>query len=256
MRLASSRDDQNLLNLEILPTPQIFEEGISLLIQAAQRITNGEKIESIAGGIAGPLDSQHTMMVKSGNLADWAQKPIKKHLEQVFNTTVFLENDAGLGGLGEATYGAGKGFKIVTYLTISTGVGGSRIVNGKIDQNTLGFEPGHQIISLDETILQDYISGKALYKRNNIKPEQITDPKVWDEVARLLAIGLNNTIVHWSPEVVVLGGSVMKSIDIEKVRSYLDKILEVFVQKPEIKRAELEEKAGLYGGLAYLKSLS
>jgi glucokinase len=50
------------------------------------------------------------------------------------------------GGLGEAVFGAGKGREIVVYMTISTGVGGARIVGGKIDASAMGFEPGHQII--------------------------------------------------------------------------------------------------------------
>src|SRR4030066_415253 len=55
----------------------------------------------------------------------------------------------------EKVKGAGKGFNIVAFLTIGTGVGGARIVGGKPDANVFGFEPGHQIIDLGGNIFSE-----------------------------------------------------------------------------------------------------
>ena len=52
---------------------------------------------------------------------------------------------------------------------------------------------------------------------------------------------------------VILGGSVMKSIDIAKVRSYLEMLLTVYPRLPAIEKAVLEDEGGLYGGLVYLR---
>jgi predicted NBD/HSP70 family sugar kinase len=51
-------------------------------------------------------------------------------------------------------------------------------------------------------------SGKALIRRFGKAGYQITDPKVWDEFAKDLAVGLHNLIVVLSPSVVVIGGGV------------------------------------------------
>ena len=87
-----------------------------------------------------------------------------------------------------------------------------RFVNGEIDKNRFGFEPGHQIIDIENNnpkSLEDLVSGTALEKRTGQKPYEVTDPKIWDELAHQLSYGLYNTILHWSPDAVVLGGPMM-----------------------------------------------
>lgn len=260
MRVAVSADGQEITQSKIVPTPKDFEQGIQTLKQVSDELSGGEKITGIAGGIAGPLDKEKTMLVASPHISGWIQKPLKLELEKTFGCEVKLENDADLGGLGEATKGAGVGKNIVTFLTISTGVGGVRIVNGKIDENVLGFEPGHQIIVPDgnpcncggKGHLEAYVGGFYLEKKYQQKPEDIKDPQIWDEVAKYLSIGLNNTIVHWSPDIVVLGGSVMKSLSLDMVTTHLKNELKIFPQAPQIVLATLGHDAGLYGALHLL----
>ena len=72
-----------------------------------------------------------------------------------------------------------------------------------------------------------------------------------------MAIGLNNIIVEWSPDVVVLGGSMITgdpSISIEKTENYLKEILKIFPKLPAIRKAELGDFGGLYGALAFIKT--
>ncbi len=263
MRLATSLDGKTLAAIKIIPTPRDFESGIKSIKQIADEISGGQKIESVAGGLAGPLDKDKTMLVKSPHIGGWVNKPFKQGLEQVLNTPVSLENDADLAALGEASFGAGVGKNIVAYLTISTGVGGGRVVNKKIDENALGFEPGHQIIVIDGSPcncggkghLESYVSGSGLERIYGKKGEEITDPQIWDQVAKYLAIGLHNTIVHWSPDIVILGGAVMKNIDLGQVKKYLAEYLTIFPNPPEINRAKLGDQAGLFGALSLLKPL-
>jgi len=77
---------------------------------------------------------------------------------------VFIENDASIVGLGEAVSGAGMGEEIVVYITVSTGVGGTRIVSGEIDEHAYGFEPGHELINMQDS-LEDLVSGTAVEER-------------------------------------------------------------------------------------------
>ena len=248
----------------VVSTPKDFNEGMETLKRIIGNLTQGATVEAIVGGIAGPLNTEKTMLVKSPNLPGWVGQDIKKVLSETYAVPVSIENDAGLVGLGEANYGAGRNHTIVVYLTISTGVGGVRIIKGVIDESAQGFEPGHQIIDPDNSLcptcegndLESYVSGTAVEKRFNKKPFEITDDAVWDELAKFLAYGLHNTIVHWSPDVIVLGGSMMKEVGIKipDVKKHLEEIMKIFPHIPEIKKAELQDYGGLYGALSYARS--
>lgn len=254
LRVAASTDGQTLSQPIITPTPQNFQEGLKLLIDSSQKLAQGVKIVAVAGGIAGPLDQKKTMPINAPNLSGWNNQPLTPELSKALRAPVYLENDTAMACLGEAHFGAGRGFPIVAYLTISTGVGGARVVDGRIDRSSLGFEPGHQIITGKED-LENLVSGGAIEKRYGQKPQDIKDLRVWDEVAKWLAIGLNNTIVHWSPDIVILGGSVVNSIPISYVNFYLSETLTIFKNLPKVVKSNLGDLNGLYGALAYLNTL-
>lgn len=266
MRVAFARDDENFGDPMIVPTPQDFDEGIATVARIAKELSGGEKITAAGGGIAGVFSRDRTMFLNGPHLKGWNGKPIKRALEESLGAPTFVNNDTAIVGLGEAVAGAGKGHSIVAYLTVSTGVGGVRIVNGSIDISVMGFEPGHQIIdaggALHQTSvggngidLEGYISGTAITERYGKKPREITDERFWDEMARLLAYGLNNTIVHWSPDIVVIGGSMMNTvgIPIDRVRVHLNEILHIYPELPLIEHSTLGDVGGLYGALRYVK---
>lgn len=265
MRLSVSRDGENFDEPSIFKTPKDFNEGMNLFAKTARELGGGEKIKAAAGGIAGPLDPSKTMLINSPNIKGWIGKPLKESMQALIEAPVFIENDAAIVGLGEAAYGAGKGEGIVAYITVSTGVGGAKIVDGKIERNAFGFEPGHQIIDPDGALcptcgslghLESRVSGSALEKRFHKKPREITDMSIWEEEAKWLAYGLHNTIVHWSPDILVLGGSMMlkkPGISLERVAYHLRKNLLIFPQLPKLVKASLGDVGGLYGALVFLK---
>lgn len=262
-RVAFSRDGERLESVYIFSTPQDFEEEVRLLAKAAKDGSRGEYIALGVGGIAGAFDKEKSMLLGAPNLPQWISKPLKEKISEAIGAPVYLENDAALEGLGEAGRGAGKGERIVAYFSIGTGVGGVRIIDGKIDANAVGFEPGHQIISPvgDECAcggfghLEAYISGGAIERRYHKKPEEIDDEKIWGEVEEYLARGINNTLVFWSPNVVVLGGSLTKKISINNVTAHLKNMVKIFPSLPPIKNAVFGEKAGLEGALVYINQI-
>lgn len=263
IRLAVSQDGKTVGESKIVLTSKDFEDGMKTFKEIGLSLLRGEKVVAVVGGMKGVLDKDKAIPHNTADLPGWENKPLKKTLEKIFNTSVYIENDAALAGLGEAVFGAGKGKRIVAYLTISTGVGGVRICDGRIDTNSLGFEPGHQVIDMNSKLLcgcggyghlEAYIGGASIERQYKKKGERIKDPQFWNNIARLLAYGLTNTIVHWSPHVVVLGGSLMQSIPIEKVRFYLKEILTIFPTHPPIKVATLGDVGALYGALTLLKN--
>jgi len=266
MRITLSRDGVTFDEPRIAETPKDFDTGMLALRNLATELLGGQKAIAAAGGIAGVLSRDRSTYLNGPNLQGWRGKPITKALETAFGCKVFVENDTAIVGLGEAVAGSGKGHPICVYMTVSTGVGGVRIVNQRIDVSAMGFEPGHQIIdaggALHETSvgglgidLEGYISGTAISARYGKKPYEITDEAFWDEMARLLAFGLNNTIVHWSPNIVVIGGSMMKKIGIpiDRVRAHLKGILQIYPEHPLIEHSALGDIGGLHGALHYVK---
>ena len=253
MRIATSIDGATFSSPVIIPTPQRYDAGVAMLKTQIATISKGHQIRAIAGGLPGVFDREKMKIIHSPNLHLWQMKPITEELMSEFRIPVILENDAALGGLGEALHGAGIGRKIVAYITIGTGIGGSRIIDGKIDMRSHGFEPGHQIIDyVHDTTLESLIAGHALTKRYRKMPSEIADQAVWREVAHVLTRGLANTILHWSPDVVVLGGFVSQFIPIEHIESQLPNLIRVYPEIPQIRKGILGDNTGIYGALALL----
>jgi len=267
MRVASSVDGDVMGESVIVPTPQSFDKGIEEFTRIAKELADGQKIKCLAGGIAGPLDRGKRMLVCAPNIPDWKEKPLCKKLEEALSAPVYLENDAVMSGLGESVYGAGRGENVMGYVTLSTGVGGCLIVRGEIAETRFGFEPGHQVINFQEKEiiclgcktpgdLEAYVGGAAVAKRFGKNPAEITDPKVWDELMRILSYGLHNMIMLWASDVLVLGGSMVAKkpgFDIETIRKYVKETNRIFQELPDIRLAELGDLNGLYGALAHAK---
>lgn len=267
MRISATNDLIKFNKPAIIETPQNYKEGIAKFVAISKKLVSGKKIVAISGGMPGPLDKKHTRVINAPNLKSWNNHPFKEEIEERLQTKVHLENDTAMVGLGETYFGPGRLYKnkgIVAYITISTGVGGARIVDGKIDRNAYGFEIGSQIIDVSGSIypnyksngnLESYISGKNIFNHTGKRPIEILDKKFWDFEAKLLAYGLNNTIVHWSPDIVILGGSMMNKIGIpiERVKVHLNKILTIFPEKPKLVHSALADLGGLYGSMVYLR---
>ncbi len=244
-------------------TPMNFKEGIEKIVEAVGKLTDKD-IRGAAGAVRGMLSEDRGMIAHDLVLERWVEEPLKETLAKKLNTKVIIENDAALAGLGEAHFGAGKGAKIMVYHTISTGVGGAKIENGSIDSYHLGFEPGKQVLDIDRTILgedilptlENLVSGAAIEERTGMKPYDIDqDDALWDQLANYLAHGLRNTIYYWSPDTIVLGGSMITGdpkIPIENIRRHTALVLGEDMEVPDIKAAALKDDSGLYGAMALL----
>lgn len=260
-------DSYKLLDSNFFPTSKNFNKEMDKIISIVK--AKEIRIINICIGLPGVLDKKREMLYSSPNLSDWIGKPVKSVFEKEFSSRVVLENDAALAGLGESVYGAGKDFNIVAYLTISTGIGGVRIVNSYIDNRVYGFEPGHQLIFADccnfgkskhkgHISFEEVTSGKSIKKLYGKFPENISDRLLWDRILDNLSIGIANTIYYWSPEIIVLGGGVTHSdnFDLELLKSKIEKIAKcVYPNIPEMKKSVLGDFSGIYGGIHYIKTV-
>ncbi len=265
-RVGLTNDLKKLDQVLSFHTPLTFKAGLKTLLDTADKLVPKRKVKGLAIGIRGVLNEDHTGLANDSVLSGWSEHSIVRELEKHYGKTpVWLENDTALAGLGEAVFGAGKGIDIVVYHTVSTGVGGVKVEYGELDVASVGFEPGHQVLDIDRTILgaditptlENLVSGTALENRLGVKPYDIPQSDlIWDELAEYLAQGLRNTILYWSPDAIVLGGSMIigdPKIPLEAIRKYTVEILNDFVPCPFITTAALGDEAGLYGGMALIR---
>lgn len=260
-RVGHSTDGETIAHYESVATfaqPGKFIKYVSQYLDG-QGI---DSVVSVAGGVRGVLSEDHTGVDHDHLLDTWQGFNLVAALQELTGAPTILQNDTAVAGLGEAVFGAGKGIDLLVYHTVSTGVGGVKIEQGTIDVASIGFEPGHQVLDIDRTILgedivptlENLISGAAVEARMGQSPKDIPqDDILWDELAGYLAQGLRNTILYWSPEAIVLGGSMMvgdPKIPLEVVRKEVVRALDEVVPAPFITLAELGDLAGLYGALA------
>lgn len=262
-RIAVTKDLKKFEEPVKFKTPTNFKEGIEKITKVAKELSGGD-IRAMAGGVRGLLTEDRDMIADDSVLSKWVEKPLRAELEKKLKTKIILENDAAIAGLGEAQFGAGQGADIMVYHTVSTGVGGAKIEHGRIDDYSLGFEPGRQILDIDRTILgddvlptlQNLVSGEAVEARIGSKPYDIPQSDaIWDQLAYYLAHGLRNTILYWSPDMIVLGGSMIVGnprILLEDIQKHTEAVLNDEVPCPLIKDAEFRDDGGLYGAMALL----
>lgn len=264
-RVTASEDLKSFKKPIKFRTPISFKEGVEKILAAAKEL-EVDQVRQAAGAVRGLLNEDRSAIAHDDVLAKWVEEPLADTLAKKLKTPVTLENDAALAGLGEAHFGAGKDSHIMVYHTISTGVGGAKIEDGRIDSYHLGFEPGKQVLDIDRTILGDdivptlenLVSGTAIEERTGENPKDIPQgDAIWDQLAFYLAHGLRNTILYWSPDLIVLGGAMITGdpvIPIENIRKHVAAVLGEDMPPPRIERAALKDDAGLYGAMALLAS--
>jgi glucokinase len=193
-------------------------------------------------------------------------------MEERFKSPVFIDNDVNCATLAEARLGAAAGKKNVIGIFVGTGIGGGILIDGKLVHGATysGAEIGHTTINPKGPVcicgrkgcLEAYSGGWAIMKYVGHKIKSV------DEVVRLaaegkrraslsleragraLSIAIANLITTLSPDVVVLGGGVIKASPaiFEMVKTTAPLIaLPVAMRSVQIKVAEFKEEAGFLG---------
>jgi len=129
-------------------------------------------IKSLGVASPGAVDVHNGIVPEAPQLPGWKDVPLVQLISDRLALPVWLENDANAAALGESRFGAGKGAQHMLYMTISTGVGGGIIVDGKLYRGTRGAagELGHIVIQADgprcgcggQGCLESLISGTAI----------------------------------------------------------------------------------------------
>lgn len=104
---------------------------------------------AIGVGVPGTIDAESGMVLNLPALSGWNGVPLAPQLRSACGLPVFLENDAKVAAIGEWRAGAGAGFDNFAYITVSTGIGGGIVVDGRLlrGQGGLAGEVGHTYVT-------------------------------------------------------------------------------------------------------------
>jgi glucokinase len=244
-----------------------IEKAIDMLIKSKKA-----NIKAIGIGAPGPILYEKGIVVEAPNLPGWKRVPLKKILEQHFNTSVFVDNDANCAALAEAHFGAGKEARDFIYLTVSTGIGGGIIINRSLYRGAKGAagEFGHMIIDPrgpqcgcgKHGCFEAMASGSALKKKTGMDALSIElaarqgdkdAQKAIRDIASCLALGIANLVNIFNPEMVIIGGGLsnMRELLITPIRQeFKQYALTLPAKTVKIVKAKLGTKAGVLGAAA------
>ncbi len=215
-------------------------------------------------GFGGPVDFPTQTVTLSTHVEGWVQYPLVANLRALVGSPVVMDNDANVGALGEARYGAGRGFDPLFYMTLSTGIGGGIVTNGQIYRGADSYagEIGHMNIVPDGPaclcgsngclermccglwLERDY--GKSAHEL--LLDEQFVRPYVVH-----LARGLKAALMLLNPARIVIGGGISKTGDhlFVPLREELNRQMTAWSRaRRDVVPAHLQDDSVLYGCLA------
>jgi glucokinase len=121
---------------------------LEIMRSLIKSVLKGNKPDAIGISFGGPVDATTGLVRLSHHVPGWENVPLKQLFEEDYNVPVSIDNDANVAAIGEYRFGAGQGYDSLFYITISTGVGGGWIINGKLWRGALGMagEIGHIVV--------------------------------------------------------------------------------------------------------------
>jgi fructokinase len=203
----------------------------------------------------------------------WAGADLVAPLRAAFGRPVAVDTDVNGAGLAEALWGAGRGADCVVYVTVGTGIGGGVIHHRQPLRGLSHPEMGHVRVPRhfdDATFagvcpfhgdcLEGLASGPAGLARWGAPLETLgADHLAWDVLGFYLAHLCAAATMLLAPDVIVMGGGVMKSPPLlPAVRRWSRRLLAGYPQSPRL-AGDLEayivppalgDRAGALGALA------
>ena len=237
----------------------------------------GEKLRAVGIGSFGPVDldvaSPSFGHITSTPKAGWENYNLLGAVKNGLKVPVELETDVNTALMGEARWGAARGFSDAVYLTVGTGVGGGALVHGRVVHGLMHPEMGHLRIPHD-TVRDPYAGccpyhgdcfeglacGPAMQARWGV-PAGVLNPDhpAWALEAHYVALGLMNLAVTLSPQRILLGGGVMQQAHLfPLIRQNFSQLMNNYVPRTEvteqldryIQPPQLAGRSGVLGAIA------
>jgi len=220
-------DDERMVERETHVTDR--EGGREWMLKRIEPMIAGWKarhrIERCGVGFGGPVEFDKQRVALSTHAGGWSDFDLPRYLESLLSLRPVMDNDANVGALGEALYGAGRGHRPLFYMTLSTGIGGGIISAAETiyrGADSYAGEIGHLTIHPDgpECLCGSRGCFERLccglwIERDYGRParELLQDPAFVQRYVVDLALGLKAAIMLLNPARIVIGGGISKAGD-------------------------------------------
>jgi fructokinase len=268
-------DDLELTSFPTTTPEPTIGEAIRFL-----RERGGARLRSVGISSFGPVDlnrdSHKFGFITSTPKAGWHDCDLAGTVGRAMDVPVGFDTDVNGAALGEAEWGAGRGFSDFVYLTIGTGIGGGAISRGDVIHGLVHPEMGHVRVPHDVTTdpypggcpyhgdcLEGLASGPNIEARWGVPASQLAaDHPAWMLEARYLAYGLTTWVCTLSPQRIIMGGGVMQQEHLfPLIRRELLALLNGYIQSPAILDhidsyvvpPQLGSRAGVLGAMVLAK---
>ncbi|MBQ3556428.1 MAG: ROK family protein [Oscillospiraceae bacterium] len=255
------------------PAPVLVEHALA----AVQAYDN---YDVLAVSMTGQIDHVTQTVRFRSNLqpGERPEYPVGQVLHRAVGKPVFVLNDANAATLGEGCFGAARGCRNFLCLTYGTGVGGGIVLNGSLLTGRRGIagEIGYMVTHVgglpgkynQDGAYQQYASTTALVREGRkVVPELENARQLFDLLPAKPALqcvvdgwvdeiaeGLRSLTYIFDPECFVLGGGVMERQEVlDRVRDRFCANDSPFMKDVRLVRAQLGNRAGLYGAAAYAR---
>jgi glucokinase len=250
-------------------------------------------VKAIGLAVPGPTNPRTGVIYSAPNIPGWVNLPIAQIIRDAFQVPTALGNDANMAALGEWKFGAGRGYDYLLYITISTGIGGGVIEDGRLllGYHGLAAEIGHTTVLPNGPKcscglyghLESVASGTAIARyvseqlasgvpstlaeiasptaRDVSQAAELGDPLAKSALARAgtyMGHAIADYLHLYNPQIIILGGGVSQSGPdfMEPLRaSVAERVMSSeFMHGLVITTAALGDDAGLMGALALAQS--
>ncbi|MBR8835079.1 MAG: ROK family protein [Stigonema ocellatum SAG 48.90 = DSM 106950] len=130
------------------PTDANANTDLEIMRSLIYSLLQKAKPGAIGVSFGGPVDATTGTVRLSHHVPGWENIPLQDLFREEFGVPTRVDNDANVAALGEHRFGAGQGYDSLFYITVSTGVGGGWILNGKPWRGAEGMagEIGHMVV--------------------------------------------------------------------------------------------------------------
>lgn len=138
-------DGITILRREAIQTPASQTDAMDALCALAKSLALGETVAGVGISAGGPLDAETGMLQSPPNLPGWRDVSLTRLVGEALHAPCVLENDANACALAEWRWGAGRGSRMMVFLTFGTGLGAGIVADGRILRGATGDagEVGH-----------------------------------------------------------------------------------------------------------------